>query len=614
MTTNLQSSSCRCSVRVRPFTPSEAKICPEGCAAPRGILKWDGDSTLTVLDPQNDFEPRRNGIFPVGKVLWSFRSTEAPKATRSTQQDVYNEMVVPLIPAIVEGYNTAFCVAGASSSGRMYTLYGDDTEGAERGILPRFAEDIFQHFEASSHDNSFLSVELESVDVSGESYVDLLAVRRGKEEKELKIISTPEGPRLSGVTPVDINGTVDFQRVLKQLHRVASKRNSTHTVTIRFTETFEFEDPASYGQTVSKSRRVQVLFALLRNMPSPFQRCVDVAVEHDSGENPLAKVPVRETAFTKLFPDLLQQGYHLSIISCVSPYYEHLREDVNTLQFSVKVQYLKGRPTLHQDESLVEMRRLADEVKDLQVAAKKHSEAADVVQSELNAREVALMKQEALHNKVSNGIIESEKEIKLATISRNMEADRSNRVRKEISAELNKKRAEIKKFQSEQSSSDAALQSMMRDADDAKVRAEATEARVLKQKENTAVYERRLAEYEAEERAIADMEAFNIAPPGEQRDWIIKNSNEQKDSANEIKKVEKEIGSLEASDDTEKRAKAIQKDYDKAYVEAAPIREKKELLSEIAKYEKEIADAEAEMKRLQSEMDQKKAGCQCVLM
>ncbi|CAG9584067.1 conserved hypothetical protein [Leishmania major strain Friedlin] len=625
MTMSLKSSTCRSFVRVRPFTPSEAQICPEDSAIPRGILQWDGKNIISVLDPQNYFEVRRNAMFPVSEVLWSFQEPgeETVKSSKkqrpATQQDVYNRFVAPMIPAIVEGYNTAFCVAGASSSGRLYTLYGSEAEGAHRGILPRFAEDIISSFKTNAQTNSSLSVELEAVDISGETYVDLLATGRHggsiqTSADSLKLLSTPSGPRLVGVNSVAADSTPELLKVIQQLHRIVEKRNSTHTVSFRFTETFEFEDPENVNQSVSKSRRVQVLFVLLRNMPSAFHRCIDVAVEHDSGENPLAKVPVRESAFTKLFPSLLQQGFHLNMISCVSPYYEHMREDINTLQFSVKVKKLKGNPQLLHDESFVEMRRLADEVKDLQVEERKTHEALSVVQNELNAREVELMKQEANYNKTMNEVTESHQQVKLATIGRNMEAERTNRARKQMNTELNKKRAEIKEFQQMQASLDAAAKRQMRDADDAKVRAEAVEAMLKKQKANTAIYEERLNKYMEEDAKTERVEAFNVASPDEQRRLLISGSDEKKRADAEIQRIERERSTARELDNTQERMRAIQAEYDIAYNAAAPSREKAELEEEIAKYEKEISETQCEIRRLQDEIDKKKSQCQCNLM
>lgn len=606
---------CRSFVRVRPFTAKEAVVCPPDSAIPREIIRYDGKDTLTVLDPQNGFEPRKNGRFITGNVLWSFIDSESTVVT-ATQKDVYARVVEPMIPSIVEGYNAAFCVAGGASSGRGYTFYGEDIDGPNRGILPRFAEDIFDAFSKQKRENSFLAAEIEVIEISGDNYIDMLAGRRSKlaADQELKVISTPNGPRLSGATALDVSGPGDFRTILKQASKNVGARNTTHTVTIRFTETYEFDDPENYGQSVNKSRRVQVLFALMRNLPPAFQRCVDVAVEHDGGENPMAKVPTRETAFTRLFPELLQQGYNANYISCISPYYEHVREDVNTLQFVLKTKKLKCKPQLNQDESLVEMRRLADEVKDLKVVARKQSETMNVVQRELNAREVELMKQEAAYNRVNREILDAEQSIQEAADARDAEALKNKKARKQVDKELAVKRKEIQAVQSAKAGKDEEAKKAQRAADDAKVRTQVLEDKIAKQKENTKAYQRRLDAHMAEEKAVEEVEAFNIASPDEQERIILSKSELHKPAERELEKLQKEQADFKAADDTEQRLAALKPEYDKVYLAEKPSREKEELLKEIAQLEKEIADAESETRRLQAEIDQKKSQCGCTVM
>lgn len=606
---------------VRPFLPDEARSFPPTSNYAREILTWDGKDCLTLLDPQDDFAPRKNGTFKGMNVIWEFNANNNSVNAGhqvSSQKDVYEKTVKPMIPKIVDGYNAAFLIAGGVGSGRTYALYGDDVDGATRGILPRFAEDIFEAFDKLDHDNSYLCTQLEVIDISGEQYIDLLAVKRstkkGDDDVELKLVQGADGPRLNCATEAEIKGAADLRTILKQTMRTVSKRNTTHTVTFRFTETFEFEDPENYGQSISQSRRMQVTFILLRNVPAAFQRCVDVAVEHDSGENPLAKVPVRETALTRLFPTILQQEFNLTFISCVSPYYEAMREDLHTLQFATKVRKLVCFPQLNQDEELVDMRRLADEVKNLKTEVRKQSAAMDVVQKELNAREVELMKQEANYNEVNRQIARTNEEIRLATVGRNMEADRTRVFRKDMDKQLKNKRKDMQNTQSNKGAKDQAYEKTMREADDAKVRTSALESKIVKQKENTAIYQKRYEGYQAEEQAVKEMEDFNIAPPNEQEKLVIARSTVHLQAEEELKKVKEEEAAVRAADHTADDKAAIQAEYDKVYADEAPLREKEALLEEIKQLEKEIADAEAETRKLQGEIDQKKSQCGCTTM
>ncbi|CCW63841.1 unnamed protein product [Phytomonas sp. EM1] len=614
------STPCASFVRVRPFNEREARICPEGYSIPREVITWDGKDVLTLLDPQEDFAPRRNSTFHGMNVLWSFKDEESAMPP-CTQADIYNRVVAPAIPGILEGYNAAFIVAGASNSGRLYTLYGDNPDGPNRGLLPRFAETIFEAFEKQSHEDSVLSLRMECIDIVGESYVDLLAVPRGRTNappfgggEDLKVVQAAEGARLHGATEAELRGPTDFRALLRQIHRGVVGRNHTHTVSLRFTETFRFDDPDNFGQPVNKSRHVHVVFALLRNMPPAFQRCIDVAVEHDSGENPLAKVPVRETAFTRLYPFVLQQGYHLHVISCVSPYYEHVRENLNALLFAVKVKSLVGKPKLHQDEQLLEMRLLADEVKDLKVTVRQQNEATQIVQKELNARELELMRQEAMYNEANSALKQQQVKLRLVAIARNFEATRSKYALEKMRQQFKQKLRELESSQGKHQNGIDSSDDLMQAIDDCKIRTEALELKIRKQTENIKVYESRIDKYNAEKEELAYLEKFNASTPEAQAKSLVEHSAEHKAALEEIRKLQKEEAAIRASDNSDERMKAFQKEYDLVYAAEKPTRDKEALLKQIETLENETALADTEIMQLQAEIEQSKSKCNCAVM
>ncbi|EPY19420.1 kinesin-like protein [Strigomonas culicis] len=454
---------------------------------------------------------------------------------------------------------------------------------------------------------------MEAVDISGDSYVDLLAIRRTRpgagDPVELKVQMGPDGARLHGVTTTEIRGSHDLRALLKQLIKVVKKRNSTHTVTIRFTETFEFDDPENVGQSVTKSRRVQVVFVILRNLPAGFQRVVDVAVEHDSGENPLAKVPTRETAFTRLHPGIFTQGYNITFVDCLSPYYEHVRENVNTLIFSLKVQKLKGKPRQSNDESLVEMRRLADEVKGLKVTVRRQSEAMQTVQKELNAREVELMKREAKYNEVNTNLTDTRQRVQLMTVSRNIEVDKTNRVKGEMSKELSAKKKEMQVVEDNKTAKDKATKEVVKAVNDAKARTELLEKKIRDEEAKAKIPLDTIKAFEDEKAYVDRIAYINTASPEEQRAQFIESSVLHREDQKAIERMKEEMIAIKASDNTAPQIQKISAEYDKAVVTAGPSLEKDKLLKEIKQYEKETADAEAETKRLQEELDQKKAQC-----
>ncbi|RNF06586.1 putative kinesin-like protein [Trypanosoma rangeli] len=606
-------------VRVRPFTEAEANVCPEDSPVPREVVVWDCHRSLTVLDAANGFVPRKNGQFDIDNVLWSFRDEERPKMVLHTQKDVYSAVVAPMIPQILDGYNTAFCVAGATGGGRVYSLYGDDVDGLNRGILPRFAENIFNAFKREKHENIKINCEIEAVDVSpNETYVDLLAQRRRTcpttAVEELKLVhDATEGIKLQGVTRVEVGKAADVLSVLRQLSRVVPKRSGCHTVHFRFVETFDFADPEQQEQVVSKSRRISVLFVLLRNMPAAFHRCIDVAVEHDSGENPLAKVPVRETAFTKLYPDLFQQGYNLSFLCCVSPFYEHARESVQTLVLATKFMKLKCRPRLMHDEALMELRNLSEEVKNLKTEVVKQMESTQIVQQELNLREVELMKQEAAHHGAERALRKAEEAIALARHAIVLNRYRTERQKKNFEHEHNTKMKRLSAARAEKEEMDKSLEEEMKRKQQLEEVKKTWERKVEARAEKNAAFDARLKADEAKEKQMERMQKF-IAASQEERRRILAEETKEKflngaaAHANELTLLR------EAQNKADGRCHALEKDY--AVVSAAEkgTVENAEVQKENARLKKEIVDVEAEIVHLQAEIGKRQPGCQCVFM
>ncbi|KEG06807.1 kinesin-like protein [Trypanosoma grayi] len=617
---NRKPVKARVLVRVRPFTEAEGVVCPEDSPVPREIIEWDGHHTLTVLDAANGFQPRKNAQFEIDHVMWSFRDEERPKVVVHTQKDVYEAMVAPMIPQLVEGCSTAFCIAGATGSGRVYSLYGEDVDGTSRGILPRFAEDIFAAFKQQKRENSTLTCEIEAIDVTNnETYMDLLSQRRkasAAAAEDLKLVHDPtEGMKVQGATRVPVNKASDLLSVLRQVARVVPKRNCCHTVHLRFVETYEFEDPEQGDQAVSKSRRINVLFVLLRNMPPAFQRCVDVAVEHDSGENPLAKVPTRETAFTKLHPELLQQGYNLAFLCCVSPFYEHTRDTVQTLLLAAKLMRLRCKPKLNQDAALVELRNLADEVRNLKTEVVKQTESTQIVQKELNAREVELMKQEAAHHECRRKLQLSEDEIAAAKHALRLNLYRTKWQKANFDKNSHDKKKSMAATMTAKEATERAADAEAKEEEDVKAKIKDVEQRLQAQEKKNAQFETRLNARSQKEEEVKKMRRFIAAPLEERRQIIEASIREEAQATNKDRRLESELkAQKEAKEKAQARCSELENDYNAIHAAEKGTREKEEMQKSIKQLEKDISMTEAETKRLQGELDKRPPGCQCILM
>lgn len=576
-----KSFPCKSFTRVRPFTKAEAEVAPAESPLPREIITWDRGQCLTVLDAEKNFAPRKNGTFRLSNILWSFEDDEVKDIKPVNQASVYKQCVAPTLASLSQGYSMAYMVAGAASSGRFYTMFGnlpkDPAVGTpDEGLLFRFARNVFPEIEKVKEEESVLTCEMQAFEISGENYVDCLApAKKGSgKEVELKLVPSPEGPKLAGAHTVYVSTTEDLLKQFTRLHPIMKKRsNSTCTICLKFTETFEFNDPELEGQPVRKSRHFYALFVLLRHTPAAFTRCLTVAVEHDTGANPLAKVPVREAALTRLYPDIFLQGYALNVISCVSPYFEHAKETLNTLSFSEAVQQLVGKPKRHQDAKLLEMRRLAEEVKELKTEVRKKNDSMAIVQKEVNAREMELIKKEEIHARAREDLDLAKEDLQLAIIGRNYQVDKSLRARKEIQLEIDSEKKQIKAIQREIDHQNDERDKVLHAVRQAELRVAALETHIETEKKNKEEYNRRVEAIKNMEREIEQMEIFNSSPLEEQEKVVLmelaaemKESGKSEGISKEIaiendaiKALDGEINALEPTYQQIEKAEAVAK-------------------------------------------------------
>uniref|UniRef100_A0A673FQE9 Kinesin-like protein n=1 Tax=Sinocyclocheilus rhinocerous TaxID=307959 RepID=A0A673FQE9_9TELE len=78
-------------------------------------------------------------------------------------------------------------------------------------------------------------------------------------------------------------------------------------------------------------------------------------------------VPYRDSKLTRLLQDSLGGNSHTLMIACVSPADSNIEETINTLRYADRARKIKNKPILNVDPRAVEMKRLRQQVQELQV-------------------------------------------------------------------------------------------------------------------------------------------------------------------------------------------------------------------------------------------------------
>uniref|UniRef100_A0AC34GPZ4 Kinesin-like protein n=1 Tax=Panagrolaimus sp. ES5 TaxID=591445 RepID=A0AC34GPZ4_9BILA len=96
----------------------------------------------------------------------------------STAEQIYNDIVYPLVEKVIEGYNGTVFAYGQTGSGKTFSMQGDEKVPAQRGVIPRTFEHIFESIATTEH-TKFL-VHVSYLEIYNEEVRDLLGDDRHK--------------------------------------------------------------------------------------------------------------------------------------------------------------------------------------------------------------------------------------------------------------------------------------------------------------------------------------------------------------------------------------------------------------------------------------------------
>ncbi|KAJ8367720.1 hypothetical protein AAFF_G00311180 [Aldrovandia affinis] len=121
------------------------------------IPKFQGDDTVTIAGKSFAFDH----VFP----------------TNTTQEQVYNTCAKQIVKDVLGGYNGTIFAYGQTSSGKTHTMEGKLHDRQQMGIIPRIAEDIFNHIFAMDENLEF-HIKVSYFEIYMEKIRDLLDVTK----------------------------------------------------------------------------------------------------------------------------------------------------------------------------------------------------------------------------------------------------------------------------------------------------------------------------------------------------------------------------------------------------------------------------------------------------
>ena len=390
-TNERQNENFKVVIRVRP--PLEREVA-SGKRYQHSVHVDAQHRTCTISE---NLDAWRGGAGPVGAdgVLYNTHQFTFDHVydQDASQQMVYERSAKDAVLSTLAGYNAAMLAYGQTGTGKTFTMEGDprarhgnsaigilpgdlppvgDDRGAERGIIPRAIEDIFNRIKADTSTRSKYLVRASYVQIYNEVISDLLKPERVnlhiREDKKRGVFV--EGLSEWVVrTPDEIYGLMD--RGASQRTTGATRMNElssrSHAVFIVIVENSKLTEEAGQaelrqsfkagklnlvdlagservgrsgatGVRLEESKKINQSLSALGN--------VIKALTEPKGR---PHIPYRDSKLTRILEDSLGGNCKTTMMAMISPALESFTESLSTLKFANRAKHIKNTAHINED-------------------------------------------------------------------------------------------------------------------------------------------------------------------------------------------------------------------------------------------------------------------------
>ena len=119
----------------------------------------------------------------------------------STQREVFNSMVAPVVDEVMQGFNCTVFAYGQTGTGKTHTMEGNVTDPEQMGIIPRSVHYIFEKLESAKAD---FNVRASYLELYNEELGDLLGDDDAASYSSSSTSFSTMGKSSNGVSSKDI--------------------------------------------------------------------------------------------------------------------------------------------------------------------------------------------------------------------------------------------------------------------------------------------------------------------------------------------------------------------------------------------------------------------------
>ncbi|XP_042309668.1 kinesin heavy chain isoform X1 [Sceloporus undulatus] len=334
MTTEANECSIKVLCRFRPLNQSEI------IRGDKFIPVFQGDDTVIIGGKPYVFDR----VFP----------------PNTTQEQVYHACAMQIVKDVLAGYNGTIFAYGQTSSGKTHTMEGKLHDPQLMGIIPRIAQDIFNHI-YSMDENLEFHIKVSYFEIYLDKIRDLLDVTKTNlsvhEDKNRvpfvkgcteRFVSSPEE-----ILDVIDEGKSNRHVAVTNMNEHSSRSHSIFLINIK-QENMETEQKLSGklylvdlagSEKVSKTGAEGAVLDEAKNINKSLSALGNVISALAEGTK--GYVPYRDSKMTRILQDSLGGNCRTTMFICCSPSSYNDAETKSTLMFGQRAKTIKNTASVN---------------------------------------------------------------------------------------------------------------------------------------------------------------------------------------------------------------------------------------------------------------------------
>ncbi|XP_029358617.1 kinesin-like protein KIF17 [Echeneis naucrates] len=298
-----------------------------------------------------------------------------------TTEQMYNETAYALVEGVTEGYNGTIFAYGQTGSGKSFTMQGVSEPAAQRGVIPRAFEHVFESIQCA--ENTKFLVRASYLEIYNEEIRDLLG-NDTKQKMELK--EHPEhGVYVRDLSMHTVHNVGECERIIEQgwrnravgytlMNKDSSRSHSIFTIHLEICNTDAAgqdhlragklnlvdlagsERQSKTGATGERLREATKINLSLSALGNVISALVDGRSKY---------IPYRDSKLTRLLQDSLGGNTRTLMIACLSPADNNYEETLSTLRYANRAKSIQNRPCINEDPKDALLREYQEEIKKL---------------------------------------------------------------------------------------------------------------------------------------------------------------------------------------------------------------------------------------------------------